>query len=231
MTRKHLIILLLLFLPVLFLGQEITYDYSVQISVGYSTYNLSDVKQHYENIIENISRYNIPIHSQIKYPGNIIWSGKFNYNLLQFTSIYFGTEYTQTSAYSFYGDYAGSIDVISNIKMYNFYIGFEQIIYQGFIFKPFFDINFGYSNISYNLEEKFNFKDYEKYNFTNIEKETFSNYKIEAGLGIKYEFTPFNLGLQTNYRISTFEGKIDNDKILEYDLSGILYKIFMQVYF
>ena len=133
------------FLVILLLSFNFTYsqpDYSnfnhffgVQINTGITFFSLDPLKEGFTNYVNRLSQYySIPLEIQHLYPTNISWSAYFFWYFSPWVSMVLGPEYTGTRAYSLYEDFAGTLDLKSEVEgqfsnLY-FQLKFLAILYQ-----------------------------------------------------------------------------------------------------
>lgn len=160
--------------------------YGVQINTGITFFDLQPLKDDFRYTVENFNRqYNISLPIQKSYPANISWGANVFWYINQRASIVIGTEYTSTRAFSLYEDYAGTLDLKSEIKMYYLYVGFRFHIIEAPIVQPFMGINVGLAKTDIEMDADLNIS-----NGLIVEKNHSENsdtgYNIEPYIGCNY---------------------------------------------
>jgi hypothetical protein len=160
--------------------------YGVQINTGITFFDLQPLKDDFRYSVENFNRnYNLPLQIQKSYPANISWGANVFWYINQRASIVIGTEYTSTRAFSLYEDYAGTLDLKSEIKMYYLYAGFRFHIIEAPIVQPFMGINVGLAKTDIAMDADLNIS-----NGLIVEKDHSENsdtgYNIEPYIGCNY---------------------------------------------
>jgi len=175
--------------------------YGVQINTGITFFDLQPLKDGFTRTVKSISQeYNIPLVVQTLYPSNISWSGYLFWYISQSTSIIIGPEYTSTRAYSMYEDYAGTLDIKSEIKMYYLYLGFRVHIVESPIIQPLMGVNVGFTKTDFEIDTNLDINNGQIVDNDRSE-DSDTGYSIEPYLGGTYDLNLVVLELVAAYKM------------------------------
>ena len=132
----------------------------IQFDVGYNNFNTTEAEKYFEQSVSSIQERNISIEAQTLYPSNILWGGGVYYYPVPSLSLLLAGEFTKTKAYSLYGDYAGTIDLKSEINFFSIYFGVQKHFRDITSFEPFVGINVGTVRGEFNYEHNITYNDY-----------------------------------------------------------------------
>lgn len=237
----HILLSLYLFIPSLILAQEENYNYynfnqsvGIQFNIGFNTFNSTNAEKYFEKSLIPLQERNVLVEAQTLYPSNILLGGGVYYFPTRSLSLSLVAEFTNTKAYSLYGDYAGTIDIKSTISFISICFGLQKHFIDIFIIQPYVGIDAGIVRGEYNYESKILFNDFPEYSHS--DELIYSNigFKAEGYIGASYNLDFVIVSLQGGYKYCLIpkpdredvQGEVGSEDIpFDLETSGVVIKL------
>jgi hypothetical protein len=215
-------------------NQEASHDsrFSIQANVGYTSYRLDDVKDFYDEILMVYTEGGIAMPTQNKYEPNWIAGLAVLYKTPTIIDFGLGSQYSKATALSSYADFAGSIEVKSNVS----FLSLEGIVQHDFPSRSNYNFyaslrgGLAFIHSSYTHDIVFNdFPD--QSGFIDLSGSG-TGYTAEGMIGIKRSFMNFDIRITAGYRQTsvkkikatleaTGENTLHDTIHITHDLSGL----------
>jgi opacity protein-like surface antigen len=127
--------------------------FRVGVTAGVTTFALGDLRDFTNTSVSGYRDAGMPMEVQREYPMNLTAGGEVAFLGLDPLAIGFSGSYTWTSAYARYGDYAGTLDLTSRVKVFSGMLLLQYAFSSGSVLQPFADVRAGISRVSLSLEE------------------------------------------------------------------------------
>ena len=187
--------------------------FGIQVNTGITFFDLNNLKNGFSSALIQIrNQYYIPLEAQHLYPANICWSAYFFYYITPSTSLILGPEYTSTKAVSGYEDYAGTLDLKSELEEIYLSLGLKEHFNSVKFVQPLLGIKFGLTHFKYSEETSLNINDYDihqddKYETTDVGYIV----EVEGGFTRDLNFVVLEVVLAYRYvHLETMEINPDN---------------------
>lgn len=218
-ARIFMLFAIFLILAVEIIPQEKGISFWGRFNLGYSAFDLTAIKNIYDESLKGYDLvYNIPVKTQKKFPANGIYEASIFADFNDNFRISIGYSAFNTKAYSLYGDYAGELDVIGEIKAAAFYIGGAKMLPNIYFIRPYVEANIGYISGSYALESAIRMPQVE---VNQTEKLDFdgNGWFLEPAIGLLSKIYFAEIHIKAGYRYAVID-----------DLSGEYRNSFSQYY-
>jgi hypothetical protein len=190
---------------------EFNHFMGVQINTGITFFDLAPLKDNFNSYVNVIKgEYNIPLEVQRLYPANISWSFYLFWYFSPNASLIIGPEYTSTRAFSRYQDYAGTLDIKSEIKEIYLSFGIRVHFPDVKIVQPFVGVNAGFADVRYNDEIDLNINGVQLDNNYNKSSDGDYGYIIEPNIGFNYDIKFAVIEFIASYRYMNLDRFIIN---------------------
>jgi hypothetical protein len=172
----------------------------IQFNVGFNSFNLSSAEEYFEKTLLYFQELNVPVEAQTLYPANFLLGGGVYYFPSRSFSLSLVAEFTKTKAYSLYGDYAGTIDINSDISFFSISFGGQKHFIDVFIFQPYLGVDLSAVIGEYNYVSKIVY--YELPDYSHNNEVSYSNFGFgsEGYFGLLYNFYYASIYLQCGYK-------------------------------
>lgn len=90
--------------------------FHIQPTVGYNGFSLGDVADFHQAVVSSYNEVGIAVPTQRSFPGSPVYGVDVLCELSPGKRFGLGLRYTSTRAYSLYGDYAGTLDIVSTVS-------------------------------------------------------------------------------------------------------------------
>ncbi|MBX2957956.1 MAG: hypothetical protein KF846_17450 [Cyclobacteriaceae bacterium] len=205
----------------------------VQPSIGYTTFDLGEVNNFYDEVLAQYEIMGLTIPTQKQYPGNVLIGLSALYNIPAILRVGIGGSYSWTEAYSGYEDYAGLLEINSKISMTTI----EAVVERDLSTFKSGSLYLGASGgLSFVKSDYANFVSLHEYPYEGGEIKLSGDgqgHSVQLYLGGNFSVKNFTVGLTAGYRFAvikeiegtiqipmegSYTGKLD----LEHDLSGVV---------
>lgn len=206
------------------------------LTAGYTTFSLDEVKEVYSDILNFYRNSNIPIPTQSEYPGDLTFGIQIYYSIFYSFDVGLGATYASTDAVSSYEDYAGSLDINSNVSMISYEIMVRKSFKNKNTLQPYIELRSGITQGSYEIKDDVLFFD----ELSFLKQKTVlsvngSNRSYSGSIGGKLSWNKLAISAQVGYRYSNItepKGKITSNGTeetlgklnIDIDLSGLIIK-------
>ena len=207
--------------------------YTFEFSTGYNTFQLDDVKDLYEDIVQLYLDENIPIPTQRIYPGNLLLNLSLLKKLSPITSTGISIRYTWTRAFSLYADRFGEINISSKIDFINIGVVLQSNSAINSNLNTIVGIRGGLTFANYSHKQEMIIYDVSNMISTSEIIANGSSPSLEGYIGLEYHLKNFVFTGKFGYRIiniSELNGKTKLDNNVQYsgeiplevNLSGLI---------
>jgi len=218
---KKIKILLIVLLSFFYINaQNQTIDYNnfnqsagIRVYAGYNTFDLSEAKDFLRKEIDFYNDRNINVQEQTMYPANSLVGFGAYYLPTRELELNVNTEFTNTKAYSYYGDEFGELDITSEINFFSVSLGMKKYFMEVDPMQPFVSLNVGLVNAKYELSEKVEFFQVPELNREGSLEYSKLGYKAELNVGISYNLSFVVIDLEGGYRYSIIPAPESEDLI------------------
>lgn len=198
-----IILFLFLYLSTLFCQEESEFPAhltAVKFDFGITFMHTSEADNQFGELVKYYQDRGIPMEVQTLYPFNSLIGGGFSYYLNRSLSLSLSAEYSKTKAFSLYSDFAGNIDLKSEISFISGSIGLQNDFKNIFILEPFLGLNIGI--VDANFKESINILFYEIPEGSDNYEWSFSGVGLFTKMygGLSYDLNFVNLGLSAGYQ-------------------------------
>lgn len=208
-------------------------NYSIEFNIGYNNFQLNDVKELYEEIVQVYIDENIPIPTQRIYPGNVLFDVTMFKKIKSNTNLGLSTRYSWTNSYSLYEDCFGEINISSKINFIDVGAMLQYKTAGSSNLHALFGLRGGITFANYSLEQEMIVYDVNNLASTSELTANGSSSSIEGYFGLSYKL--FNIEIKSklgfrNVNITNLDGKskLDNNVYysgeipLDVNLSGLI---------
>ena len=238
--KKSLVLTFVMFLVVVNHGQNQTIDYGnfnqsagIRVYAGYNTFDLSEAKEFIRKEIDYYNDLNINVQEQTMYPANSLFGFGAYFLPTRELELNMNAEFTNTKAYSYYGDEFGELDIKSEINFFSFSLGMKKYFMEVDPIQPFVSLNIGLVNAKYELKEKVEFFQVPELNREGSLEYSKLGYKAELNVGMSYNLSIVVIDLEGGYRYSIIPAPESEDIIagqfgenpFELNNSGFVFRI------
>lgn len=181
-------------------------SFALSVSGGFTTFELSDVKEFYHSILDVYHANNVPIPTQREFPGNLLIGLSGTYRIPGVVDVGLGGRYSWTRAFSAYEDYSGTLDVNAKVRL----LSIEAIVQRDFVTGSVVDMYagvrtglvFAWSTFS----QKIVFNDFPEQNTNILLSGNGSGFSGEGFIGAKRQVGNIVLGMCAGYRYANISG-------------------------
>jgi len=181
------------------------------VTSGVTTFALGDLRDFTNTSVSGYSDGGMPMEIQREYPMNLTAGGEVAFLGLDPLAIGLSGSYTWTSAYARYGDYAGTLDLTSRVKVFSGMLLLQYAFWPGSALQPFADIRAGISRVSLSLEEIVDVSSTVGLRVDSDLSGAKTGFVGEASAGLRYTFGWLALAGRAGYRyanVSSMEVEI-----------------------
>lgn len=197
----------------------------LDVETGYTSFTLGEARSLFNQILATYRQRDIPLPSQINFPGNMLIGGSIMFYTPIPVSIGIGGYYSKTAAISSYEDYSGTLLERMDVNL--------ATVYMTVQLSPFNDLRslyicahpgVGYSQLVYSEQVNMN------YPSTQSASTNMAGHGLiivgDAGVGMNFRLMRFPVAIEADYR----EGKItqltDTGGYMQVplDISGFVFK-------
>ncbi len=174
------------------------------VTTGLSTFSLKDLREFTSDAVSIYTSTGVPVELQREYPPNLLAGAEFLFTGLGPLAIGVGGSYTWTSAYARYGDYSGTLDLTSRVKVLSGILILQYAFAQGSTLRPFLDLRGGFSRVSLSLEEAIDISS--SYGGVRVNSGISGDktgFGSEASAGVRYSLGSLALSARAGYRYSS----------------------------
>lgn len=176
--------------------------FRIGVTAGLTTFALGDLRDFTTEGIAVYKAAGVPVELERTYPPNLQAGGEVLFLGLHPLALGIGGSYTWTSAYARYGDYAGTLDLTSRVKV----LYGSLIVQYAFPpisgFEPFLDLRTGIARVSLSLEETIDITNYGQLHVSSDISGNKTGFAGESTAGIRYTWGTFALSGRAGYRLS-----------------------------
>jgi hypothetical protein len=205
----------------------------LQLSIGFNTFNLNEMKSFYEAGLEMHRLNGVPIPTGRKYPGNALIGLNGLYRLSSIINIGMGLRYTSSPAKSLYKDYSGELEVSGSVRMLTLEGIVQAQLKSAATIRPFVGVRGGLVFGFMKLAEIISSDSYPVLNAEGILTGDGIGYTVETYVGATRSLGRFNLSIQLGGRyamVKEMTGKLEIDGqeagggplAMEFNLSGVI---------
>lgn len=174
--------------------------FGIEAETGINYMKLGELSDIFTRIVDIYKANELPMQVQTLYPENGLAGASFYLNLSGHDQLKLNYYYSSTKAYSFYGDYSGTLDLKSTVKMHNISISYTRIFFPDNPFTPYGELSTGYLIIKHDIQEKVSLTGLGTSDASVGDSDR--SFVIEPGIGFRYHFSIFHLYVKGSYKFT-----------------------------
>lgn len=174
--------------------------YGIEIETGINYMKLGELSDIFKRLVDYYKANDLPMEVQKLYPENGLAGASLYINFSKNDQLKLNYYYSSTKAYSLYGDYSGTLDLTSTVKMQNISLGYVRVFSPDNLFTFFGELNTGYLIIKHDIQEKVNLTGLGSSDASVGDSDR--AFVIEPGIGLRYRYSIFHLYVKAGYKFT-----------------------------